>query len=148
MSHSSRPWLLVLSFSAVLLAVGCAQEEGELCDTDDNCAEGLECHCGRVRDGVTVRRGICMRTEDVDESACPELPRDSGPPPEGGMPEAGVPEGGVPEAGVEEDGGAMDAGSDAGAAMDAGSDAGPPDAGSDAGSPDAGSPDTGVADAA
>lgn len=140
MSHLSRTWLLSLSLSALFLAGGCKQQEGELCDATEDCEEGLVCDCPAVQDGVVVRRGVC---EVRASGTCPPIPqpeRDAGPQPDASLPEAGV-----------DDGGADDAGSDDAGPVDAGTDAGPSDAGTDAGSSDAGTDagpaDSGVADA-
>ena len=142
MSHSPRTWLLALSLLAALPAAGCKQQEGELCDSDGDCEEGLECAGDCQSDGVVTRRGICMEPP-VDEGVCPSR-TDGGPRPDAALPEAGVDDGGAADdAGAGEDAGAMDAGADAGAVIDAGSDAGADDAGADAGLAD-----SGVADAA
>ena len=149
----ARPWLRVplLVACAGLLVVGCQQDEGEVCQLDEECAEGLTC-CGMPRacpgEPLPPRRGICL---DVD--TCPPETPLSCPDASVGRPDAGPEDAGAEEAGPEdagpEDAGPEDAGPEDAGAEDAGpEDAGPEDAGpDDAGPDDAGPEDAGPDDA-
>jgi hypothetical protein len=139
---------LALALAAAFTALGCVQQEGEVCDVDPECAEGLVC-CGRphICAGATTParrgRGLCTPSAECDPEEVPICL------------DAGGVDGGAVDGSVDgsvdagDDAGAMDAGpEDAGqdsGPMDAGSDAGSPDAGSDAGSSDAGAADAGDA---
>jgi hypothetical protein len=120
---------LVAITLAFVALTGCKQGEGEPCEQEDECGEGLSCQCVDLPDV----RGQCLPEDE--EPACSDV--DAGPQPDAGR---------EPDAG-RVDAGRVDAGSDAGMSIDAGmsmtdagSDAGPimTDAGNDAGMIDAG----------
>ena len=71
--------------TSVLLA--CTQGEGETCQIDGDCEDGLVC-----RREVAADRGVCIREEDngneMQESDDPELPPDV-PEEDAGAPTAG-----------------------------------------------------------
>lgn len=130
---------LSLSLAAAFTALGCAQQEGEVCEVDSDCAAGLDC-CGTPRacPGMTIpaRRGLCTMPSActaTEDPICPTLDADAGDL-DGGAIDAGEIDAGE-DAGL--DAGGEDAGADAGP-MDAGFDAGTSDAGTDAGTGDAG----------
>lgn len=119
----------ILLAALALCAVGCKQENGEVCDVDEDCSSGF---CCGERD-LPVSRGICQ----AEGTTCAEIPTprpdggpDSGPVTE---PDAGTDAGAVEDAGIDA-GTVEDGGTDAGTVEDAGTDAGTvADAGTDAG---------------
>lgn len=66
-----RPWLGVLWVVIVLVAGSCDQDEGEPCQTDRDCASGLECNRAIGSD-----RGECVApeapTDEPDASSSPD----------------------------------------------------------------------------
>ena len=157
---SSRITLGAVLAVALLIPLGCKQQEGDVCqrypNRESDCDEGLIC-CGtpQVCPGETLPtiRGICtpsgMCDDDVEpvcadagvavdagDAAAPDAATDAGPT-DGGPTDGGPTDAGPTDAGPA-DAGPADAGpADAGPA-----DAGPADAGTDAGTGDAG-PDAG-----
>lgn len=132
---------------AALLALGCAQQAGEVCETygendQGDCAEGLRC-CGECAE--TMSRGICAASCDDISNECRA---DAGPMIDT---DAGVDGGPGDDAGPGMDGSTGDAGpeQDAGPVQDAGTPDAGPDAGRGDGGPvfDAGAADAGPADA-
>ncbi len=124
----------ILLAALALCAVGCKQENGEVCDVDEDCSSGF---CCGERD-LPVSRGICQ----AEGTTCAEIPTprpdggpDSGPvtePDAGAVEDAGIDAGTVEEGGTDA-GTVEDAGTDAGTVADAGTDAGTiADAGPDA----------------
>jgi hypothetical protein len=140
-----RFWLRTLLFAlaAVLLALGCRQQEGEVCDVQQDCAEGLVCcdsagPVGEMRTRADVR-GLCVMSAD-----CLVRARvDAGPRPDAGPVDAEVLDADVLDAEVLDaevlDADVEDAGPDAALEDDAGVEA---DAGVE---PDAGAEDAGDA---
>lgn len=118
--------MMLALVSLLLLAVGgagCKQAEGERCQIDSDCDDGLIC-CDESGSG-----GICK-----PKSKCGQTPTDAGTDgtvtPEAGTKEAGTPDTGAKEAGTKEAGT---------------KEAGTPDTGTpDTGTPDTGTPDTGA----
>jgi hypothetical protein len=80
--HSVRPFstrLVAVVAGLVLvccvLVSACTQEEGEPCQTDRDCADGLECRILRSERGKCVQPGEERSTSDVD-SGEPPRPND------------------------------------------------------------------------
>jgi hypothetical protein len=114
--HLSLHALAALAVVAVALS-GCKAAEGDVCEIEDDCGEGLEC-CGS---DLPDTRGIC-----TFEGMCTVVPIDAGPRPDAGPQDAGpLPDAGLDagtDAGPLPDAGDLDSGVDAG--FDAGGDAG------------------------
>lgn len=112
----------LLVIAALALVSACKQQEGEPCEHEDECGEGLRCECL----DLPTTRGRCV--PEGDEPICQEP--DAGPLPDAGPfdagPDAGPFDAGPPDAGPV-DAGMIDAGMMS--MMDAGRDAGMIDAG-------------------
>ena len=133
MLQTANPIRSALIFAALTLcAVGCKQQEGEVCQDTLECGEGLTC-CPPNLSGD--QRGIC-------QTACTGVsPTDAGPGTDAALDDAGPSDAGPEEdGGPDEDAGPTDSGVDAGP-----TDAGPADAGPiDAGPDDAGPVESGA----
>ena len=59
----------LIAACALLGLVACTQGEGESCQVDDDCEDGLEC----TSDGRDIERGVC-----VEEGTPTDMPMDAG----------------------------------------------------------------------
>lgn len=100
-----------LAVLALFVAAGCSREEGESCQRNRDCDEGLICA------NIASERGVCIRPEDVKldagsmDASMDEIHED-----DGGKEDAAA------DAAPPSDTGTADAGSDAGSGSDSGSD--------------------------
>lgn len=124
MLQTSSLRIALVSAALTFMAAGCQQQEGEVCEIESECAEGLTCCFGGTARGLCVADGTC-RGATGDAGL-----RDGGSE-DGGSEDAAV-DAGDEDAGPDEDAGLEDAGpADSGVETDAGTDAGPADAGPD-----------------
>jgi hypothetical protein len=93
------PYRLGFLFLILFAAAGCSGGEGDVCQLESDCNDGLMC-CKASR--AMTERGTC-------ETMCITPPRrDAGPTPDSG-PDTGTPDTGMPDTGTE-DAGDVDAG--------------------------------------